>query len=80
MRIFLQGAVIVVVLSLGSLVAAGVYAVLGPQVLRMEEGPMKLLAVITVGLLAIGCAILFIQGALRAIQDHLQYGRGRRHG
>ena len=70
----------VLVLSLGSLVAAGVYAVLGPQVLDMDEGPLKALLVITVAVLAIGCALLFIQGALRAITDHLQYGRSRRGG
>lgn len=77
---FLRGAIFVAILALGNLVAGGVLVLLGPQVLAMQESPLKVLAVIALGALAIMLAVLFIKGCIREVADQLQYPHRRRGG
>lgn len=69
MKTFAAGAVLVLVLILANVVAAGVLAVLGPLALELEGEAARVSAVVLVGLLAVACALAFLRGALRVALD-----------
>lgn len=80
MNTLLRGAVIVSIFMLANVVAAGVISVLGPHFVGLDDGPLKILAIIVLGILAVGCALAFLKGCLSALSDRLQYRRGHRGG
>lgn len=61
-----------------NVVAGGVLSLLGPQVLALEDGLPKALAVIAVGVLAVTCALIFLRGCMRGKGGPLQYRGDRR--
>jgi len=79
-KTLLQGAIVVAAFVLANVVAAGVMLVLAPHVLALEDGPVKLAAVLLLGALAVAVAVIFLKGCIREIADQLQYGQGRRGG
>jgi hypothetical protein len=74
------GAFLVGILVLAQVVAAGVYAVLGPLALEAEEGPAQIAGLVLVSALAVSCALAFLKGSLRLATDQLQCRTGRRGG
>jgi len=80
MKSLAAGAGFLAVLMLANVVAAGVFAVLGPLVLELADGDWQVVAMVLVMLLAIGCALAFLKGCLRFVVDHLQCRSSRRGG
>lgn len=62
----LQGLVVLTIFLLTSVVAAGVFMVLGPLVPR-DNDTVAIVGMVLVGALAVACSILFLLGALRHI-------------
>lgn len=60
--------------------AAGILLVLTPWVTGIEDGPLKLFGVLLVATVMIGCTLIFIEGCLHKIRNHLQYPPGKRGG
>ena len=74
----LRGAIVLAAFIGGNLVAGGILVLLGTQAIGLEEGPLKVLAMLTVMVLAVTCALVFVRGCMREIAEHLQYPpRGR---
>lgn len=65
------GAVIIIALLLANVVAAGVFLVLGPLVPRGDDA-VATVGMLAVGIVAVGCALLFLLGALRNVPRWLQ--------
>lgn len=80
MRSACAGAAFLALLAMANVVGAGVFAVLGPIALEIEEPGLQTGAMVLVMVLSAGAAFLFLKGSLREIIDHLQCQRGRRGG
>lgn len=91
MKTFTAGAVFLLTLMLANVVAAGVFAVLGPLALELKDDAAGVIAVALIGLVSIGCALLFLKGALALAGERfylvrsdpykgLRFGSGRRGG
>ncbi len=76
MRSFGTGALFVLILMLANVVAAGVFAVLGPIALELADEEARVLAMVIIGLLSVLCAVLFLRGAV--VQFAEGYGVRRR--
>lgn len=64
MKTFSAGAAFVAILVLANVVAAGVFAVLGPLATELADETAQIATMALVGVLAVACALLFIKGAL----------------
>lgn len=71
-----QALAMLVIFAGANLVAAGVVAVLGPRALELPEEIM-VVGILATFVTAIGCALLFIRGAIQAARDQLRYPRQR---
>lgn len=66
------GALLVLLLLMANVVAAGVFQVLGPLALEIRDEELQILALCLVGCAAIGAALAFMSGSLRAVVASLQ--------
>ena len=84
MKTFAAGAVVVVLLMLANVVAAGVFTVLGPLVLELQDEWSRVVAVALIGVVAVVCALVFLRGALFLALENpfkgLKSAAGRRGG
>lgn len=74
------GAVFLSALIAANIVAAGVFAVLGPLALEIDDELYQLLVLMLVGAMAVLCALVFLKGCVRVLVDQLQCRAGRRGG
>lgn len=74
MRAFGTGLLVVVVLMLANVVAAGIFLVLWPLARQLEETG-QVIAAAAIGALAIACALLFLKGFISTVPAWLQARR-----
>lgn len=77
---FIRGAVIAAIFALGNLVAGGILVLLGTQAMKLPDGALKTALMIAIMLLAVGCALIFIKGCMRELDERLQYRSRRQTG
>lgn len=80
MKTAAAGALLLALFALAQVVAAGVFAVLGPLALELEDELSQFIGLAVVGGLSVACALAFLKGSLRVATDQLQCRTGRRGG
>lgn len=80
MKQLIAGAALVACLAMAQVVAAGVLQVLAPLALEPQDEGAQFVAMVAVGVLAVGCALAFLKGCLRVLIDQLQCRPSRRGG
>lgn len=72
MKTFAAGAGFVLILLMAQVVGAGVFMVLGPLALEIQDEELQIVALGVVGAAAIVAALAFMSGSLRAVVASLQ--------
>lgn len=80
MKKILAGGGLLLILVMANVVAAGVFQVLGPIALEIQDEDLRTCAFGAVCGAAIGSALAFLSGSVRAMVEQLQCRAGRRGG